>query len=500
MIRKLAWCLLLLPHNLARPQDGCDPIFSECTPCDPVFGCPDEPTEPEPDCFDSQNEIDGAIFSGDTRQAFNDCDKQKKCEDYAKFGYACAPSWTCHNNTIITDGKGLIDVRQADNFCAKRGGTIDVSDTKCDQSDYVCCKKPNFQIELCPLEKDGPKYGECGRTGTVFKVTGEAKVEDRTSAQPGEFPHMCVVYKMEGEQRSYIAGASLIARNKVITVAHKIHVVKTGENVDDRDEAYKFAVRCGEHNVKTEDELLDSQESRVAEIILHPQYNPKNVKNNLVILRTEQNFIYQQHIGPVCLPSPDQSFDNERNCFSSGWGKDDFTSFGTYSDALKKVQMPVVPTPACEKRLKSHPRLSNKPSFRVDESWVCIGGESGADTCTGDGGSPHVCKNSDEKWVQVGAVAWGLGCGDDVPAIYSSIPRAMCWVDWVMSCVDIAETNIDLTDAEDFDLRQVGFGESVKSLNKVASGNCMKWMEDNDKLAQRCKVEYEDIDTRNGKR
>eukprot|EP00091_Calanus_sinicus_P015953 TRINITY_DN3503_c0_g1_i4.p1 TRINITY_DN3503_c0_g1~~TRINITY_DN3503_c0_g1_i4.p1 ORF type:complete len:327 (-),score=86.41 TRINITY_DN3503_c0_g1_i4:652-1632(-) len=316
MIRKLALGLLLLPYNIARPQGDCDPIFDEtCTPCDEIFGCGEDPPEPtyptDIDCFDSQNEIDGAIFSGDTRQAFNDCDKQKKCEDYAEFGYACAPNWTCQNSTIITDGKGLIDVRQADNFCARRGGTIDVSDTKCDKSEYVCCKKPNFRKELCPLDI-APNYAECGRTGTVFKVTGEAQERNKNSAEPGEFPHMCVVYKMEGEKRAYVAGASLIARNKVITVAHKIHVIKTGESVDDRDEASKFAVRCGEHNVKTEEELLDSQESRVAEIIFHPQYNPKNVKNNLVILRTEQNFIYQQHIGPVCLPPLIRAFDNQR--------------------------------------------------------------------------------------------------------------------------------------------------------------------------------------------
>ena len=487
------YSFLLLSFSSARPQEECDPIFGECVDsCDPIFG---DCTPKDPNCFDSQNEIDGAIFEGDTRQAFNDCNKEKRCEDYAQDGYVCAASWTCHNNTIITDGKGLIDVRTNDDFCAKRGGTIDVSDTKCDNVDHVCCQKPNLKIQLCKPRLDPlSKFDDCGRTGSGLKVTGD----DKTSAQPGEFPHMCVVYKFEGGQRSYVAGASLIARNKVITVAHKIHVVKTGASVDHRKEASKFSVRCGEHNVKTEDELLDAQESKVAEIIFHPQYNAKNVKNNLVILRTEENFIYQEHIGRVCLPSPNENFDNQRDCFSSGWGKDDFNSYGSYSDALKKVQMPVVPTAACEQRLRNHKRLKNKKGFRVDESWVCIGGESGADTCTGDGGSPHVCKNSEDRWVQVGAVAWGLGCGDDVPAIYSSIPSAMCWVDWVMSCVPIAETNVDLSDADDFDLRQVG--DSAKSVNKVPTGDCKEWLEDNDELARRCQVEYQDIDTRSGKK
>ena len=32
---------------------------------------------------------------------------------------------------------------------------------------------------------------------------------------------------------------------------------------------------------------------------------------------------------------------------------------------------------------------------------------------------------------QIGAVAWGIECGNAVPAVYSSIAHAMCWVDWV---------------------------------------------------------------------
>eukprot|EP00092_Neocalanus_flemingeri_P070815 GFUD01086953.1.p1 GENE.GFUD01086953.1~~GFUD01086953.1.p1 ORF type:complete len:499 (+),score=148.06 GFUD01086953.1:82-1578(+) len=497
MTSRLVWWLLVIPHCLARPQAECDDIFGDCQKieeCEEIFGCDSA------ECFDSSNEIDDSVFAGDTRQAFNDCNKEKKCESYAASGYACAPTWTCHNNTIITDGKGLIDVRQADDVCAKKGGTIDISDTKCDQTDYVCCKRPNYRIEPCTTIdteiNEKLKFEKCGRTGTVFTVTGVQKEKDKSSAQPGEFPHMCVVYQMEGGQRVFIAGASLIARNKVITVAHKIHVVKTGESVDLREDANQFVVRCGEHNVKTEEELLDSQESEVAAIIFHPQYNPKNVHNNLVILRTKENFVYQQHIGPVCLPSPDQNFDKEENCFSSGWGKDDFNSFGTYSDSLKKVQMAVVPTSECEARLKEHERLKNKNNFKIHQSWICVGGENGSDTCTGDGGSPHVCKNNDDQWVQVGAVAWGLGCGDAFPAVYSSIPSAMCWIDWVMSCVGLAERNIDRTSADDFDLR----GTEVESVNKISSGDCREWMEDNGDLGSRCEVQYEDIDERSGRK
>ena len=148
----IIWSILIFFAGLiqSRPQ-ACDPIFEKCEPdppkcADPIFGCDETPTEKTnivpTDCFDSTNEIESAIFEGDTRQAFNDCDPTSGCSKYAEEGYACAPSWTCHNNTIITDGKGLIDVRTSDDdFCAETLGTLDASDSKCEDFNHVCCKQ-----------------------------------------------------------------------------------------------------------------------------------------------------------------------------------------------------------------------------------------------------------------------------------------------------------------------------------------------------------------------
>merc|ERR1711892_1336885 len=520
--------LILMDHAQGRPQ-ACDPIFDTCSAnldCDPadIFAeCNDvgsddygEPTDGNPtdifadspgvtDCFDSTNEIENAIFSGDTRQAFNDCDPTSSCEKYAEEGYVCAPSWTCTNNTIITDGKGLIDVRTVDfttaNVCIETSGSLDASDSKCDKIDEVCCKKPNFRATKCtpttrPVQKPETKgrFSQCGRSASNLKITGQDK--DSQDAQPGEFPHMCVVYRFEKGQRIYVGGASLIARNKVITVAHKFFVVNKGKTKDLRDSPSKFHVRCGEHNVKTEAELQDSQETEVQRIILHPQYDEKRVYFNLAILQTKENFVYQKHIGPVCLPDPSQKFDQEKNCWSSGWGADAYDSYAQYSDSLKKVKMPIVSKSECEQKMKNTDRFRNKPGFRIHDSWVCIGGEPGSDTCKGDGGSPHVCKNERDEWVQVGAVAWGIGCGDEVPSVYSSIATSMCWIDWVMSCTPIAEYDIDNTFVEDLDIR----GTNVESVNGLTTSDCGAWMENSFNLKDICEVSYQDIDERNGKK
>ena len=56
--------------------------------------------------------------------------------------------------------------------------------------------------------------------------------------------------------------------------------------------------------------------------------------------------------------------------------------------------------------------------------------------CRGDGGSPFVCPSKEDpnKYVQVGIVAWGIGCGEEgVPGVYASVPRLVKWVNMKMA-------------------------------------------------------------------
>lgn len=52
----------------------------------------------------------------------------------------------------------------------------------------------------------------------------------------------------------------------------------------------------------------------------------------------------------------------------------------------------------------------------------------------GDGGGPLICamKGSQEKskkYMQVGIVSWGIGCGDEnIPGVYSSVTANAQWI------------------------------------------------------------------------
>ena len=178
------------------------------------------------------------------RQAVKVCG-QGDCSEHADRGFACAPIWTCKDNRIITDGKvsselphlgsdlisslsqGIIDVRrdgdEEELGCVRNSGTIDVSDKKCPNTDEVCCKNPNFRAQQCerfPKPRPTPKpesdpaqdsinetgggltmdWKRCGRNGAGrLNISGS---DDPTLAQPGEFPHMGVIYRSVSSAQS----------------------------------------------------------------------------------------------------------------------------------------------------------------------------------------------------------------------------------------------------------------------------------------------------------
>ena len=91
---------------------------------------------------------------------------------------------------------------------------------------------------------------------------------------------------------------------------------------------------------------------------------------------------------------------------------------------LKKVQLPIVPQATCQTSLRKT-RLGRH--FKLHQSFICAGGVEGEDTCKGDGGSPLACRVLNGKqYVQVGIVAWGIGCGtSSLPGVYTNVPLSM---------------------------------------------------------------------------
>merc|ERR1712236_57387 len=351
----------------------------------------------------------------------------ENCADYTELlGYECVPYYQCHNGTIITDGAGLIDIRNG-------FGALAPEDSKCPGFLDVCCKDPDFIPPPPPKIKYAPKCGRRNQNGLGVRIQGFTESE----SQFGEWPHMCAVLHEKpieqeggysGEPQTvnlYQCGGSLIAPGTILTAAHCVDKF--------RQNPTELKIRCGEWDTQNQTEPYPHQDRYVQTLNVHPEFDGRNLQNDFAVLFTSEDFVLSSHIDTTCLPQADELFD-ETTCFATGWGKDRFGSLGEYQVVLKEIDLPVVSNYECQDRLRST-RLGQK--YKLHDSFLCAGGINGKDTCKGDGGSPLVCpsKYDPNTYVQAGIVAWGVGCGEDgTPGVYASVSKAACWIDYAMSC------------------------------------------------------------------
>lgn len=305
-------------------------------------------------------------------------------------------------------------------------GTIDVQynqDFSCAGVLDICCRRSQQRTEpipVPPLSVTQPNRPiGCGIRnvgGLDFKLKNNVNYE----AGFGEFPWAIALIRIE--DGACLCGGSLIHPQVILTGAHCVKVFQPNQ----------LKIRAGEWDSQTTNERLPYQEREISQIITHPEFSIKTLANDVALLVLSAPVQLDDHINVICLPQQNQ-VSTSRDCFASGWGKEDFGREGKWSVILKRIPLPIVPRQTCENELQ-RTRLGSK--FRLHQTFVCAGGQAGVDTCQGDGGAPLVCPvgpPNENRYVQTGTVAWGIGCKQTIPAVYANIAAFRFWIDGHMN-------------------------------------------------------------------
>ncbi|KAJ7383510.1 hypothetical protein OS493_027676 [Desmophyllum pertusum] len=196
---------------------------------------------------------------------------------------------------------------------------------------------------------------------------------------------------------------------------------------------YKIIIGDSVRNI----EENSQRASFATKIIMHPRYHDDFKENDIALVKLSNRATLSRHIRTICLPpvanssAYNDSLIPGSQGFVSGWGATQVLNPGEMADAenststvLKSAQFQIQDIELCR----------NSTDYHFNESVnFCAGSDKhGVGPCTGDSGGPFVMKMSQggaSKWVAVGLVSWGEGCG--IYGRYTFYTKLAPYVGWI---------------------------------------------------------------------
>ncbi|XP_045465522.1 phenoloxidase-activating factor 2-like [Harmonia axyridis] len=324
----------------------------------------------------------------------------------------CVPKHMCIDNNSGANIKDLVDIR--------------VLDVKCENQSEICClslrRRPMHKVLLeLKDESEEPASAEIYEPPVFDSCGHEIALTERIVGGKmvtiGELPWTTAILFKDQKYWKFSCAGSIIHPQVVLTAGHCVYQY-TIEGL---------RVRAGDIDNDADFEPYPHQDSVIIEKIVHQHFNPRTLKNDIALLFLKSPFQIAPNVKIICLPSGNVSSRIQPFCESGGYGVDAIEKPFT-GKQLKKNNIPLVSRTECVYKLRST-RLGGY--FNLHRSFICAGGSERYDTCSGDGGGALVCpmKNQPNRFIQVGIVSWGVGCGRGIPGVYANVNYFMKWID-----------------------------------------------------------------------
>ncbi|XP_004421218.1 PREDICTED: granzyme B-like isoform X1 [Ceratotherium simum simum] len=214
-------------------------------------------------------------------------------------------------------------------------------------------------------------------------------------AKPHSRPYMALVQFLVKERRKMCGGA-LVGEDFVLTAAHCL-----GSSI---------SVTLGAHNIQKQERT--QQVIPVRRAIPHPDYDPNNISNDIMLLELARKAKQTAAVKPLSLPWSKAQVTPGQVCSVAGWGR--VTPIGPNSDTLQEVELTVQEDQECESRY---------PGIYSWATQICVGDpKKKKSSFQGDSGGPLMCKN-----VIQGIVSYGRSDGSP-PRAYTKVSSFLPWI------------------------------------------------------------------------
>nr|XP_055051998.1 transmembrane protease serine 13a [Misgurnus anguillicaudatus] len=251
----------------------------------------------------------------------------------------------------------------------------------------------------CPDEKAvSLQCTDCGKQQIASRIIGGS------ISNPGQWPWQVSLH-FEGQ---HVCGGSLISPDFVVSAAHCFKGAMKN--------AVSWLVYPGAIS-----QLNLPTAYLVKTITVHESYSSDTNDYDIALLKLTRPVDFSTTVQPICLPTFDQIFSGNQECWTSGFGT---TTQGAdhASSSLMGVKVNIIDTNLCNSTKVYGGAISN--------NMICAGDlNGGRDSCQGDSGGPLVCKAQNQQWYLSGITSWGAGCGEkNRPGVYSRLTSLQSWI------------------------------------------------------------------------
>lgn len=234
-------------------------------------------------------------------------------------------------------------------------------------------------------------------------------------ADPGEYPWQAALLQANTGQW-WGCGGSLISPSWVATAAH---CVSEGGSVVTSPSALHVVV--GRHDLTTN----AGQRIPVAEVHVHPNYNPVTFDSDIALLRLRYPATLTTTVQPIALATAGHAalFAPGVEATVTGWGTRTEGALD-FPNELYEVNVPIVAQDICAFTYAAQ-------GAQITNNMLCAGVPiGGKDACQGDSGGPLIVPDGVGGFKLAGVVSWGIGCArPGLPGVYTRVANFIDWIE-----------------------------------------------------------------------